>query len=152
MVFTVLNGWGKVKRRIIFPDTWKWCDIPNSVSINEMSLGHNHIHLFTYRQWPLCCSSSRAEQLWQPIEPANIYYLTLHWRSLPTLDQGHKRYLFPGRRDRGQNWHFTGHGVRTAVPEGSGSNADLDSFSFQQGGSRSSRREGLTIHCIASRK
>lgn len=82
----------------------------------------------------------------------NIYYLTLYRKRLLPLNLRDRCYLFPARRDRKQSWQLPGYGVRTANPEGPGSNVDLDLLSFQQETSRSSRRESLSFPYRASRK
>lgn len=40
MLFPFLNGWGKIKREIIFHHTWKWFEILISVSTDKVVLGH----------------------------------------------------------------------------------------------------------------
>lgn len=42
MLFPFLNGWGKIKRGIIFHHTWKWFEILISVSTNKIVLGHRY--------------------------------------------------------------------------------------------------------------
>lgn len=46
MVFTLLNGGEKIKRRITFCDMWKWYQIQISMSINEALMEHSHTHFY----------------------------------------------------------------------------------------------------------
>lgn len=44
MLFMCLNRWEKIKRRIIFHNTWKIYKIQISGSINQVLLEHSHIY------------------------------------------------------------------------------------------------------------
>lgn len=61
MAFTFLNGWNKTKRRTIYWDVWKLCEIHISVPRNKVLLGYSHSHLFTYCPWLLSCCNHRAD-------------------------------------------------------------------------------------------
>lgn len=55
----------EIKRRVIFWDTWKLCEILTSVSINKISLEQNHIYSFTYYLWLFLHCSCIIQRLWQ---------------------------------------------------------------------------------------
>lgn len=73
MVFTFLNGWKQIKRRIILDDTWKLCEIPIAVSINKVLLDPSHIYWFICGLWLLFALQRQSwvtttETIW-PTEP-----------------------------------------------------------------------------------
>lgn len=62
MVFTILNGGGKIKIRILFCDIWKLCEIKNSIPINQILLAHSHTQSLTSYPWLLL--HHRGQQSW----------------------------------------------------------------------------------------
>ena len=88
MIFASFRGsYEKIKKILIFYDTWKWHEIQMLVSINKVILEHICTHSWKCCLWALSRYSGTTEYLWQRhmVPKAwNIYYLVLYWESLPT--------------------------------------------------------------------